>query len=298
VQLQLLTLKRQDPDYPELLRLSPDPPACIWLQGKPEALWAPQVAIVGARNASVQGLENARLFAKALSRAGFTITSGLALGIDAAAHRAALECGGASIAVVGSGLDETYPRSHAALQRELAANGAVLSEHPPGTPPRKGHFPRRNRIIAGLSVAVLVIEASERSGSLITARLANEAGREVFAVPGSIHNPLARGCHLLIRQGAQLVMDVAEIVESARPLVEKMAAGLRGRLANAVASPLQRAAISDPVLQAIGHDSATLDQLLERTGLTVQALSSTLQQLELDGFIHLSSGAFTLARGT
>jgi DNA processing protein len=295
------TLDRSDQDYPELLRLSPDPPARLWLDGAVEVLWAPQIAIVGARNASPQGLDNARLFARALAQAGFVVTSGLALGIDAAAHEAALKANGRSVAVVGTGLDEVYPRSNASLAAAIARTGTVVSEHPPGTPPRKGHFPRRNRIIAGLSVAVLVIEASERSGSLITARLAAEAGREVFAVPGSIHNPLARGCHLLIRQGAQLVMDIAEIVESARPLVEKMASGLRHRLndggpvESVVATPLSPQA--QAVCAAIGHDASTLEQLLERTGLTVPVLSATLQSLELDGIIHVSSGAFVRARG-
>lgn len=295
------TLDRSDEDYPELLRLSPDPPARLWLEGAVEALWSPQVAIVGARNASPQGLDNARLFARALAQSGFIVTSGLALGIDAAAHDAALKSGGRSVAVVGTGLDEVYPRSNAALAAAITRTGAVVSEHPPGTPARKGHFPRRNRIIAGLSVAVLVIEASERSGSLITARLAAEAGREVFAVPGSIHNPLARGCHLLIRQGAQLVMDIAEIVESARPLVEKMASALRRRLNDGdgvapVAAPTL-APLAQAVVAAIGHDASTLEQLLERTGLTVPTLCATLQQLELDGIIHVNSGAYVRARG-
>jgi len=297
----LRTLILADEDYPELLRQSPDPPARLWVDGAVEALWMPQVAIVGARNASPQGLDNARLFARALVRSGFTVTSGLALGIDAAAHRAALDARAPTIAVVGTGLDQVYPRNHADLAGEIAKTGALVSEYAPGTPPRKGHFPRRNRIIAGLSVAVLVIEASERSGSLITARLAAEAGREVFAVPGSIHNPLARGCHLLIRQGAQLVMDIAEIVDSARPLVAQLAGALRGRIAAAAAQAPSPSISLDAgalrVLHAIGDDPSTLDQLLERTGLTVQALSATLQQLELDGLTHVSSGAFVRARG-
>jgi DNA processing protein len=192
-------------DYPPLLRESPDAPAVLYVRGETQVLRDPQLAMVGSRNPTAGGRSTARDFASFFARAGLTITSGLALGIDAACHEGALVAGGPTIAVLGCGLDQTYPREHQSLAERIAAQGALISEFPPGTKPMPACFPQRNRIIAGLSHGTLVVEAAQRSGSLITARLAGVAGREVFAIPGSIHNPLARGCHQLIRQGAKLV---------------------------------------------------------------------------------------------
>jgi DNA processing protein len=192
-------------NYPPLLLESPDAPAVLFVRGDVRILGEPQVAMVGSRNPTAGGRATARDFASFFARAGLTVTSGLALGIDAACHEGALAAGGPTIAVQGCGLDQVYPRNHEALADRIAATGAVISEFPPGTPPLRACFPQRNRIIAGLSHGTLVVEAAQRSGSLITARLAGVAGREVFAIPGSIHNPLARGCHQLIRQGAKLV---------------------------------------------------------------------------------------------
>ena len=193
-----------DPGYPELLRRSPDAPAVLYVRGDAAALLEPQLAMVGSRNPTAGGRATAREFATAFARLGLAITSGLALGIDAACHEGALAGGGMTVAVLGCGLDTVYPRENIALAERVAASGAVISEFPPGTPALREHFPQRNRIIAGLAHGTVVVEAARRSGSLITARLAGAAGREVFALPGSIHNPLARGCHELIRQGAKL----------------------------------------------------------------------------------------------
>jgi DNA processing protein len=205
-------LRCTEADFPPQLEHIPQPPAALFVVGDAGALLYPQVAIVGARAASAGGLAHAAGFARALTQAGFAVTSGLADGIDGAAHAAALEVGGWTVAVMGTGPDLVYPRKHQALATRIAAHGALVSEFPPGTGARADHFPRRNRLIAGLSLGTLVVEAGLRSGSLITARLAGEQGREVFAVPGSIHNPLARGCHRLIRDGVRLVDEAAEIV--------------------------------------------------------------------------------------
>jgi DNA processing protein len=200
-------------EFPSLLDEAPGAPAALFVVGDATALWQPQVAIVGSRNATPGGNANAEAFARALGAAGFAITSGLAEGIDTAAHRGALEAGATTIAVLGTGPDRVYPARQAALARDIAAHGVLVSQFPPGTPAHETHFPRRNRVIAGLALGTLVVEAGTRSGALITARNATEAGREVFAIPGSIHNPLARGCHQLIRQGAKLVETTAEIVD-------------------------------------------------------------------------------------
>ena len=189
--------------YPPLLKTLPDPPLVLWVRGNPTILKEPQLAVVGSRNPSRGGLDNARRFAGALAEAGLTVTSGLALGIDGAGHAGALDANAPTVAVLGSGLDIIYPKEHGPLAETIADRGVLVSEYAPGTPPERHHFPSRNRLIAGLSVGTLVIEATRQSGSLITARLAGEYGREVFAIPGSIHNPMARGCHQLIRQGAK-----------------------------------------------------------------------------------------------
>uniref|UniRef100_A0A0U1PA81 DNA processing protein DprA n=1 Tax=Mizugakiibacter sediminis TaxID=1475481 RepID=A0A0U1PA81_9GAMM len=230
-----------------------------------------------------------------LAAAGFVVTSGLAEGIDGAAHAAALDAGGTTVAVMGTGPDLVYPRAHRELAARIAAAGALVSEFPPGTTARPEFFPRRNRLIAGLALGTLVVQASLRSGSLITARLASEQGREVFAVPGSIHNPLARGCHRLIREGAKLVETAEEVVEELAPLARSLGLALAARLeADAAAAPRQAAPATggwrdDPdyrrLLDALGHDPAALDELAARTGLAPAALSSMLLMLELEGVV-------------
>lgn len=266
----LLTLA--DPDYPQFLREIADPPVLLYCKGRRELLGQPAISIVGSRNATPQGLRDAEAFAEALSNTGLTIVSGLALGIDAAAHRGGLRGAGSSIAVVGTGLDRIYPARNQALAHELAKSGLIVSEFPLGTRPLRGHFPRRNRIISGLSLGVLVMEAAPDSGSLITARLAAEQGREVFAIPGSIHSPLARGCHALIKQGAKLV-------ESAQDVLEELAWQV-----TPPPTPQPQAA-SDPVLNAMDPSPMTLDTLAERSGLTLDALSAKLLMLELEGHV-------------
>lgn len=285
-----------DEDYPALLREAGAAPAALFVAGDTSRLWLPQIAIVGARNATAGGLANARSFAQHLAAAGFAVTSGLADGVDAAAHSATLDAGASTVAVMGTGPDLIYPRKHAALAARIRASGALVSEFPPGIEARPAHFPRRNRIIAGLSLGVLVVEASTQSGSLITARLAGEQGREVFALPGSIHNPLARGCHQLIRQGARLVETAAEIIEDLAPLAQALGERLRQHLllpasidTVASAAPARDADYSR-VLAALGHDPTGLDELSARTGLGVAALSSMLLLLELDGEVSSCGG--------
>ncbi len=202
-----------DERYPALLRMISSPPAALFVEGDPNVLWQPQLAVIGSRNPTVGGRDNARDFAGELSRQGLTITSGMAAGIDSEAHEAALAAGGFTVAVTGTGLDRVYPESGRDLAVRIAAQGALVSEFPPGTAAKRSHFPSRNRIISGLSMGVLVIEAGLSSGTLITARMAGKQGREIFALPGSIHNPMAKGCHRLIRDGAKLVENVAEIMQ-------------------------------------------------------------------------------------
>jgi len=287
-------LRCTDADFPPQLEHIPQPPAVLFVAGDASLLLHPQVAIVGARAASAGGVAHARAFARALADAGFAITSGMADGIDGAAHAAALDAGARTLAVIGTGPDRVYPRKHHALARRLAAQGALVSEFPPGTPARSDHFPRRNRIISGLALGVLVIEAGLRSGSLITARLAAEQGREVFALPGSIHNPLARGCHRLIRDGARLVEHAAEIVELLAPAARSLGLELAARLGAEPAPGAGPASAADPeyrrLLSALGHEPATMEELVQRTGLSTGALSSMLLMLELDGCIERRPG--------
>jgi DNA processing protein len=265
-----------DLDYPRNLLEIADPPPVIYLKGRRTQLGRAAIAIVGSRQATPQGLANAEAFAAELSRGGWSIVSGLALGIDAAAHRGALTGPGSTLAVVGTGLDLVYPARNLALAHEIAAQGALISEFPLGTPARAGHFPRRNRLISALSRGVLVVEAALGSGSLITAREAAEQGREVFAIPGSIHAPLARGCHRLIRDGAKLV-------ESAQDILDELGPGPTPAL-HAPAAPASHAATPhDPLLRALGHDPIDLDTLCARSGLTVEEASAKLLALELDG---------------
>ncbi|MEZ5483720.1 MAG: DNA-processing protein DprA [Lysobacteraceae bacterium] len=292
-------------DYPALLRRGPNPPPALFVVGDPTLLWRPQIAVVGSRNPSPGGRDNATAFARGLARDGWLVSSGLADGVDAAAHRAALDAGQPTLAVVGTGPDRVYPASNRALAEDIAANGAIVSEFLPGTGARREHFPRRNRILAGLSLGTLVIEAGTRSGALITARLAGECGRETFAIPGSIHNPMARGCHQLIRQGAALVETVQEVVDALAPVAAELADALRARLGNGDASgqaddstrqSAPPANTDDPEYQrlwdALGHDPIGIDALAERTGLTVDTLSSMLLLMELDGRVSSHQGRY------
>ena len=291
-----------DPRYPERLRDLADPPLVLHVAGDPEVLALPQVAVVGSRRPTPAGRETAREFARALAASGLVVTSGLALGVDGAAHEGALGAegagaGGLTVAVCATGLDRVYPAAHAALAaRIVQGGGALVSEMPPGTPPRPGLFPRRNRIIAALAHGVLVVEAGVRSGSLITARLALELGREVMAVPGSIHNPLARGCNALIRQGAKLVETAADVLEEIAPRLGEAAARLR-RPAPAGPAPAaapDAGASGDPdyarLLAAMEETPLAVDVLVERTGLTPGEVSSMLLILELEGRVASTAG--------
>jgi DNA processing protein len=259
-----------DGEYPQSLLETPDPPALLYVRGRRELLARPGLAMVGSRNATPQGISNAEHFARAFSAAGLTIVSGLALGIDAAAHRGGLEAAGSTIAVLGTGADILYPQRNRALGERIAREGLIVSEFPLGTPPHGANFPRRNRVISGLARGCLVVEAALASGSLITARLAADQGREVFAIPGSIHSPHAKGCHALIKQGAKLV-------ESAEDLLQELG----------VHRPAARPAASDPaapgLLAQLGYDPCDIDTLCARSGLTAAAVSAMLLQLELDG---------------
>jgi DNA processing protein len=271
-----------DVDYPPRLLATADPPLLLWLQGRRELLSQPSIAIVGSRNPTAQGGDNARAFARALAQNGYAIVSGLALGIDAAAHEGALDAGGATIAVVGTGLDQVYPaRNKPLAARILAAGGLIASEYSLGTPVMQANFPRRNRIIAGLSQGCLVVEAAVQSGSLITARLAVEAVREVFAIPGSIHSPQARGCHALIRQGAKLVESAADLLEELPPL------------GTPPAPPPEQAEApheQQALLDAMGFDPVSLDALMARCGWPAPELSAALLELELDGQVARLAG--------
>lgn len=271
-----------DPDYPPLLRELPDAPVALYVHGDRSLLAQPQLAIVGSRNPTPAGRENAAAFAKSLAGTGLVITSGLALGIDGAAHRGALEAG-RTIAVAGTGLDRVYPPRHRELAHAIVESGAVVSEFPLGTSPRPENFPVRNRIISGLSLGVLVVEAAQQSGSLITARLAVEQGREVFAIPGSIHAPQARGCHALIRQGAKLVETANDILEELAPL-----AALATPTAHESAPTLSHEEAE--FLTHLGYDSVHADVIVERSGLTPDRVSSMLLTLELRGLIAAGPG--------
>jgi len=282
-------------DYPALLREMPGPPLALFVIGDPAKLWHPSIAIVGSRRPSAGGRANAHAFATVLARSGLAVTSGLAAGIDGTAHRAALDADGLTIAVLGTGIDDPYPRAHVELYQRIARSGVVVSEYPPGTPARRGQFPARNRIIAGLSLGTLVVEAAQRSGALITARLASEAGREVFAIPGSIHNPMARGCHRLLRQGAALVETPAEVTDALTPLAAQLGQSIARRL-QAESTPVPAASPKHPetcrIWQALGHDPVGLDQLAERTGLPAATLTSHLLALELEGRITAAYGRY------
>jgi len=282
-------LGMDDPRYPALLLRIQDPPLALFVRGEPRLLQAPQIAVVGSRNPTQGGVENGREFARFIASQAVVVTSGLAQGIDCAAHEGAMESG-TTIAVTGTGLDTVYPRSSKAVAEAISEQGALVSEFPSGTPPRRENFPRRNRIISGMSLGTLVVEATRRSGSLITARLASEQGREVFAIPGSIHNPMARGCHQLIRQGAKLVESARDIFEE----LGQLAATVESKPAEPPRKDSPGVPPRDPeytlLLDALGHDPVSLDQLGRRTGLTAGELSSMLLVLELEGEVTREHG--------
>jgi DNA processing protein len=262
-----------DPDYPQTLLQIPDPPTLLYVRGRLDLLNSAALAMIGSRNPTPQGGQNAERFAAALAEAGLTVTSGLALGIDAAAHRGALTASGNTVAFIGTGIDRIYPATNKQLAIEIAARGSIISEYPLGTPPVAANFPRRNRLIAGLSLGALVVEATVDSGSLITARLASEQGREVFAIPGSIHSPQSRGCHKLIKQGAKLVETVQDVLDE-----------LHWKSAPAE-SPLQSESAQDIpcLLHSMGFDPRSVDELAHLNGLTADVVSVMLLHLELDG---------------
>lgn len=299
-----------DPDYPALLRTAPSPPLALFVIGNPARLWHPAVAVIGSRSPTAGGRDTAAAFSRALAGSGLAVVSGLALGVDSAAHSATLDAGGVTVAVLGCGIDQMYPRSNHALYERIRAEGVVVSEYPPGTPARSGHFPSRNRIVAGLSLGTLVIEAAMRSGALITARLASDAGRDVFAVPGSIHNPKARGCHRLIRSGAALVESAEEVIRTLAPMAAHLGQALRERLAapttrDTPATGEQPASPGTPdagpagdpdyqkLWEALGHDPTGMDLLAERTGLTATRLSSMLPLMELEGLVVAEHGRYS-----
>jgi len=274
-----------DADYPRALLEIADPPPVFYCIGRRELLAAPAFAIVGSRNATPQGCADAEAFAAALSASGLTIVSGLAVGIDAAAHRGGLAHAGSSIAVVGTGLDRVYPARNRELAHDLAARGLVISEFAAGTPPLKQNFPRRNRLVSGLSRGVLVVEATLSSGSLITARLAAEQGRDVFALPGSIHSPFSKGGHKLIREGAKLV-------ETARDILDELgvSAPAPAMPAAAAAEREKPAGAARAILEALGYDPADADALAARTGLPAHAVIAALTVLELDHRVTALAG--------
>ncbi|HTJ18555.1 MAG TPA: DNA-processing protein DprA [Steroidobacteraceae bacterium] len=279
-------------NYPPLLAEVSDAPVGLFVRGDPAVLSLPQLAIVGSRNPTAGGRDNATSFAAHLARGGLAITSGLAIGIDAAAHQGALAAEGITVAVCGTGLDVDYPSAHSALAAAIAQRGALVSEFPLGMPALQANFPRRNRIISGLALGTLVVEAAVRSGSLITARLAAEQGREVFAIPGSIHNPLARGCHQLLRQGAQLVETVDDIFAELRALVGALAPALQAAVepeSPAAAAPVLDKAY-EILLDALGFEPAGVDTLVERTGFAADEVASMLLILELDGELESRPG--------
>jgi len=280
----------RDPAYPPLLLQIPDSPPLLYIHGNVDILSSLQVSMVGSRNPTVSGRRTASEFAGCLALAGLTITSGLALGIDAASHSGALDAGKPTIAVMGTGLDRVYPASHRDLAHRIAEYGALVSEFPIGTPPRPENFPRRNRIISGLSLGTLVVEAATRSGSLISARCAADQGREVFAIPGSIHNPLSRGCHALIRQGAKLVETAQDILDELGSLAAATPVTTRSCGAVTVEQSSEIADDYMQLLESIGYNHASVDMLVETSGLTPAVVSSMLLQLELKGFIASSPG--------
>ena len=286
----LITLA--DAEYPPLLLEIADPPTLLYVKGKPELLLQPSLAIVGSRNATAQGLRDTEAFANSLAQAGLTIVSGLALGIDAAAHQGALAAQGNTVAIVGTGADRIYPARNKALALAIAEHGAIVSEFPLGTPAIAYNFPRRNRLIAGLSRGCLVVEAAPASGSLITARLAGEQGREVMAIPGSIHSPMSRGCHQLIKQGAKLVETAQDVLEELGRLPGLLTAQTPPPSPSANAELFSENEEGDEgrLLNALGHTPCDSDTLALRSGLTTDVLCAILTTLELAGKIACLPG--------
>ena len=282
----------QDNRFPSHLREIPDPPVALFVEGDPDLLNLTQIAIVGSRNPSATGRRIAGQFANQLNGTGFVITSGLALGIDYCAHKGALDADGYTIAVLGSGPDNIYPSRHRKIAENISRQGALISEFPPGTPPLARHFPRRNRIISGLSVGIMVVEADKRSGSLITARYAMEQGREVFAVPGSIYNPLTKGCHYLIKQGAKLVESIEDIVEELYLDLHSIQTGIKnnGKQGNIDAGIDIK---YRQLLDNLSFDPVSIDRLIEVTGLTSDTVSSMLLILEVQGVVSSAGGLYT-----
>ena len=272
--------------YPRQLKEVSDPPPLLFIKGNPALLSQPQIAIVGSRNPSVLGKQTAMAFAKSLSDAGFVISSGLALGIDAAGHQGALNAGGYTIAVAGTGLDRVYPARNKKLATDIANTGALVSEFPPGTAAHAHHFPRRNRIISGLCIGLLVVEAAKRSGSLITARMALEANREVFAIPGSIHDPLARGCNALIKEGAKLVENTQDIFDELGEYNQQPEEKTQENLQSALDLEQQN------LLNLIMFSPTSIDWLVQESGYTVEVISSMLLMLELQGSIATVAGGY------
>lgn len=297
-----------DPDYPLLLKRMQAPPLALFVEGDPCRLWHAGVAVVGSRAPTAGGRDNAALFARRFALDGLSVVSGLASGIDAAAHSAALDAGGDTVAVLGSGIDMPYPRSNLRLHARIVEAGTVVSEYAPGTPARREQFPSRNRIVAGLALGTLVVEAAQRSGALITARLAADAGREVFAIPGSIHNPMARGCHRLLRDGATLVEAPEEVTGALSAIAGELADALRERLdapiqsVETILNTAGAGAASDPdsvdpdynrLWKALGHDPTGMDELVARSGLTVARASAMLLSMELDGRVAQLHGRYS-----
>jgi DNA processing protein len=286
-----------DAGYPASLLEMTDPPLMLYVLGAADydlTQLGHSIAVVGSRNPTPQGATNARSFARALGEVGLPVVSGLALGVDGAAHQGALDAAGdtprlATVAVVGTGLDRVYPARHRDLAHRITLQGLIVSELPLGTPPLTQNFPKRNRLIAGLARGTLVVEAALQSGSLITARLTSEQGKEVFAIPGSIHSPQSRGCHALIRQGAKLVESVNDILEELPPLQARAAPGATAGNGNTQAEDTSE----DPLLDALGFDPVSLDALSARTGWSAAALQAKMLELELDGQIaRLPGGLF------
>lgn len=279
---QVLTLV--DPAYPQTLLNIADPPILLYVKGRIELLTAPTIAVVGSRNATSQGISHAEKFSEALSHAGYTISSGMAAGIDAAAHQGGLRGIGSTVAVIGTGADIVYPARNRDLAHLIAQGGCIVSEYSLGMPAIAAHFPRRNRIISGLAKGVLVIEAAAQSGSLITARMAAEQGRDVFAIPGSIHSPLAKGCHQLIKQGAKLV-------DAAQDILDELSVHPSMPAAQAPTAILSSTAVSDDrLLAAVGYDPVHIEILAQRTGYDIGSLSAQLLERELDGLIESLHG--------
>ena len=300
-----------DDDYPALLKHVDSPPPVLFVRGPCELLNEPQLAIVGSRNPSIDGKDNAYRFAKSLVNMGLAVTSGMALGVDGSAHQGAIDGGGYTIAVVGTGADIIYPARHRGLADKILEKGVIVSELPLGTQPHPSNFPRRNRIISALSMGVLVVEASPRSGSLITAHCALDQGREVYAIPGSIHNPMARGCHQLLRQGAKLVEKAEDIFEELSSLLA-FHQFVRNEPSNAMPAPQDLFATNDSLetlesiekltepeaslLKLIGYDRVSVDSVVERSELPVEDVSFQLMSLELKGFIQSVPGGFQRCR--